>query len=321
MGRRRRNRGIPINGWLAIYKEPGLTSRQVVERVQRTTQAAKAGHGGTLDPFAEGVLPIALGEATKTTGMVLEGDKGYRCWVSFGRATDTGDPTGEVIAEDGKIPSQAALEEILPQFTGEISQIPPKYSALRVDGERAYKKARRGEEVKIDPRQVTIHQLELVSFEQEIAVLDVKCSKGTYIRTLASDIAEAVGCKAHLIRLLRQHTLGFDADSAVTLESLRSHVEAQKLNEVLHPVDRVLDDIPALRLTPDAWYHLKQGQVVTVEQGQAIQTYQGTVRVQNPAGHFGALGELLAADPDHPNSRLVKPVRLFHLEEDSPGAV
>ncbi|MEG3638328.1 tRNA pseudouridine(55) synthase TruB [Magnetococcus sp. PR-3] len=315
MGRRRKRKGLPIHGWLAIHKEPGLSSSQIVERVIRTTKANKAGHGGTLDPFSEGLLPIALGEATKTSGMVLNGDKSYRCWLKFGQETDSGDLTGEIVHEGGSIPSQADLEAVLPRFVGEIEQIPPAFSALRVDGERAYKKARRGEEVQLAARCVKIDRLELVGFEEDTAILDVACGKGTYIRSLGVDIARALGSLGHLTRLLRTGTMGFGLNDAVTLDQLRETCSEGRLQEILYPVDRVLDDIPALRMTGNAWYHLRQGQEVEVEDAT---TPAGMVRLQDPEGRFGLLGEI-SATADLQGQRRIKPTRLFHLDKP-PGS-
>ncbi|ABK46209.1 tRNA pseudouridine synthase B [Magnetococcus marinus MC-1] len=314
MGRRRR-KGVVIHGWLAIHKEPGLSSSQVVERVIRTTKANKAGHGGTLDPFSEGVLPIALGEATKTSGMVLNGDKSYRCWLKFGQETDSGDLTGVLLEEQGRVPSEAELRAVLPQFMGEIEQVPPVFSALRVDGERAYKRARRGEEVQLASRRVRIDRLELVGFEADTAVLDVACGKGTYIRSLGVDIARALHSRAHLVRLLRTGTMGFGLNDAVTLEQLREACSEGRLQEILYPVDRVLDDIPALRMTGNAWYRLRQGQEVEVEDAA---TPAGMVRLQDPDGQFGLLGEI-SAQADLQGLRRIKPTRLFHLDE-TPGS-
>ncbi|OSM00357.1 tRNA pseudouridine(55) synthase TruB [Magnetofaba australis] len=299
MGRANK-RGRPLHGWLAIHKAPGLTATGVVNRVKRILNAQKAGHGGTLDPFAEGLLPVALGEATKTLGLVLEGDKAYRCTLALGAETDSGDNTGVVIEHSDKRPDEAALKAILPEFIGEIEQVPPAHSAIRIDGERAYKKAHRGETVEMPARSVTIHSIELVEFTGNAAVINVECGKGTYMRALARDMGRRLGCFAHLTALLRTRTFGFSLDEAVTLDQLQALVDDQAAAgdaasfDFLLPVDRVLDDIPALRLTGDAWRRISNGQTIWLDD---VNAPDGAVRLLDPEGRFGAVGELGERDP------------------------
>lgn len=280
-----------------------------MELVRRTSGAAKAGHGGTLDPFSEGVLPIALGQATKTLAMVLEGEKSYRCWVRFGAETDSGDPTGQVVAETGLSPEPAALEALLPRFRGEISQVPPAHSALHVDGVRAYTLARQGIPVDLPARRVTIHDLELESFSGNMAVLRVRCSKGTYMRSLARDLGRELGCLAHLIRLMRIATLGFTIDEVVSLEQIQEAATEGRIEALLHPIDRVLADIPALRLEVEAWHRIRTGQAAWVTDPTAA---TGTVRLYDPQGRFVALGELMEPSAPHTPHRCL-PRRLFHV--------
>ncbi len=309
MGRGRRNKGKPLHGWLAIHKEAGITSTGVVEAVRRITRAAKAGHGGTLDPFSEGILPIALGEATKTLGLVLEGDKKYRCRVRFGSETDTGDPTGQVVAEGGAIPDETALREVLTRFVGSQEQIPPAFSAIHINGVRAYELARRGEAVEIPPRTVIIHELILEDFSNGLAQIVVRCGKGTYMRALARDLGRALGTHAHLEKLLRMETLGFTLEQGVTLDTLSGMVKEHRLEEVLLPVDRVLDDIPVLRLHLEAWHKIQNGQAVWVE---AAGLEAGPVRLYTPANRFAAMAELSTAAKAN-KQRLCSPKKLFHI--------
>ncbi|MBF0186076.1 MAG: tRNA pseudouridine(55) synthase TruB [Magnetococcales bacterium] len=224
-----------------------MSSAHAVAVVKRLTQAAKVGHGGTLDPFSEGLLPMALGRATKMLGQILHGDKGYRCWIRFGAETDSGDPTGVITAETGQIPDRAALEAALLHFLGSQEQVPPAHSAIHVDGVRAYELARRGETVTLPPRQVVIHQLQLESFAEGVAQVLVRCSKGTYMRSLARDLGRHLGTLAYLQRLLRTETLGFSLEQGITLDQLAQAASQEGLATVLLPMDRVLDDIPALR--------------------------------------------------------------------------
>ena len=309
MGRGRRNKGKPLHGWLAIHKEAGITSTGVVEAVRRITRAAKAGHGGTLDPFSEGLLPIALGEATKTLAMVLEGDKKYRCWVRFGSETDTGDPTGQVTERSEQLPDLENLRTTLSRFVGSQEQVPPAFSAIHINGVRAYELARRGEKVEIPPRTVTIHELILENFSNGLAQIVVRCGKGTYMRSLARDLGRALGTVAHLEKLLRMETLGFRLEHGVTLEKLNEAVVGHRLHDVLLPVDRVLDDIPVLRLHLEAWHKIKNGQAVWVD---AEGFEAGLVRLYSPENRFAATAELSMAATAN-KRRLCSPKKLFHI--------
>ncbi|HIJ83332.1 MAG: tRNA pseudouridine synthase B [Magnetococcales bacterium] len=308
MGRGGKRRGKAIHGWLAIHKDRGVTSTRVVERVRHITQAAKAGHGGTLDPFSEGLLPIALGEATKTLVHVLEGEKSYQCWIQFGSETDTCDPTGQVIHEGGEIPGPEAVAGALGRFLGEIEQVPPNFSAIHIDGERAYEKARRGETFELEPRKIMIHDIRLESMEGAVASVMVRSGKGAYMRALARDLGRHLGCPAHLARLLRTRTLGFSLDEGISLERLDGMVREDRLGEALFPMDRVLDDIPALRLRVEAWHKVKNGQAVWLD---AEGCRSGTVRLFDPEGRFGALGELSGGTLEDAR-RLCTLKRLFH---------
>ena len=190
----RRRKGLPVHGWLIFDKPQGMTSTQAVSRVKRLYEAAKAGHAGTLDPLATGVLPIALGEATKTVPFVVEGSKEYRFTVRLGAETDTDDAMGKVVATSDRRPTRAEIEAKLPDFTGEIDQVPPRYSALKVDGARAYDLAREEEDFELAPRRVSIAKLDLVDHpDTDHCVLEARCGKGTYVRALARDLGRALG--------------------------------------------------------------------------------------------------------------------------------
>ncbi|MBF0137308.1 MAG: tRNA pseudouridine(55) synthase TruB [Magnetococcales bacterium] len=305
----KKNQAPGPSGWLAMHKPVGMSSFGVVSAVRRLTGANKAGHGGTLDPFAEGLLPVALGEATKTLAMVLAGDKKYRCWIRFGSETDTGDNQGKVVAQDDRWPAPDTLAAALPHFKGVIAQVPPAHSALHVNGERAYARARRGEEVILAPRQVHIHHLELEQYAEGLAVLAVHCGKGTYMRALARDLAHHVGCLGFLERLLRTETLGFTMGEIVTLDQLTSKVAEGRLQEILLPVDRVLDDIPVLRLRADVWHRIQNGQTIQVP---AATSQAGPVRLLTPDGRFGAIGHLDETTAGE-NWRSCRPQRVFQI--------
>lgn len=220
-----KRRGQPLDGVLLLDKPVGLSSNHALQRAKRTLDAAKAGHTGTLDPFATGLLLCCLGRATKISGAMLDADKTYRATIRFGEETDSGDLTGNIVAQapaDFAGVQEAALRDALSQFMGSIEQIPPMYSALKRDGKPLYEYARAGIELERPPRQVTIHRLELLSWDSGQAEIEVACSKGTYIRTLAQDIGRVLGCYGHLSALRRTEVGPFSLDRAVTLDALQA---------------------------------------------------------------------------------------------------
>ena len=256
-----------MHGWIILDKPLGLTSAQGVAAIKRLWRQAglpkpKIGHGGTLDPLATGVLPIALGEATKLTGRMLNGDKAYDFTVCFGVATETEDAEGAVVATSDVRPSRADIEAVLSRFTGPIEQRPPAYSALKVDGERAYARARAGETVVLPPRAVTIHALGLLETDGETATFAVSCSKGTYVRSLARDIAEALGTVGHVVMLRRTKAGPFGLERAIALDKLGEFAMDQRLMAALLPLTAGLDDIPALAVDPGEAARLKSGQTL-----------------------------------------------------------
>jgi tRNA pseudouridine55 synthase len=256
-----------VHGWIVIDKPVGPGSTQIVGAVKRALREggyakAKVGHGGTLDPLASGVLPVALGEATKLAGRMLDADKAYVFTLAFGAETDTLDLEGKVIATSGARPTRTELEGILPRFTGEIEQVPPAYSALKVDGKRAYDLARAGEEVALKSRRVTVHALQLVACGPEEVTLEARVSKGTYIRSLARDIARALGTVGHVAMLRRTKAGPFTLDRAISLDNLAERAKRRTLEQALLPLTAGLDDIPALSVTPDQAGALRQGRKV-----------------------------------------------------------
>lgn len=219
-----KRRGLALDGVLLLDKPVGLSSNHALQRARRTVDAAKAGHTGTLDPFATGLLVCCFGRATKISGAMLDADKAYRATLQFGEETDSGDLTGHVVARaaEGYSVTEAALREVLSRFQGTIEQVPPMYSALKRDGKPLYEYARQGIELERPPRQVTLYRIELVQLRGSCAEIDVACSKGTYIRTLAQDIGRALGCYAHLSALRRTLVGPFSLDRAVTIEALQA---------------------------------------------------------------------------------------------------
>ena len=253
-----------LHGWLIIDKPVGPTSTQVVGAVKRALREGgypkvKVGHGGTLDPLASGVLPIALGEATKLSGRMLDADKVYEFTIGFGTETDTLDAEGAIVATSDRRPTLAEVAAVLPRFTGPIDQVPPAYSALKVDGKRAYALARKGEEVALQSRRVTVHSLSITAQSPDEATLEARVSKGTYIRSLARDIARALASVGHVIMLHRTKAGPFSLDGAISLDKLAESAKARSLEQHLLPLTAGLDDIPALPVTPDQAGALRQG--------------------------------------------------------------
>lgn len=271
------------HGWIILDKPVGLGSTQAVAAVKRNLRAAghgkvKVGHGGTLDPLASGVLPIALGEATKLCGRMLDASKSYEFTVRFGTETDTLDLEGEVVAESPVRPVRADLEAVLPRFTGPIEQVPPAYSALKVDGERAYDLARKGEVVELKSRSVIIHELRANRWDDpngdapvQESTLVAHVSKGTYIRSLARDIARALGTVGHVTMLRRLKAGPFGLSQAISLDKLNEIGKGAPLEDVILPLEAGLDDIPALSLDPEATRAVRQGRVLTgMPQGDGL---------------------------------------------------
>src|SRR5688572_7766746 len=252
----RRGRGRKVDGWCVLDKPVGMTSTEAVARVKRAFEAQKAGHAGTLDPLASGCLPIALGEATKTVSFVMDGRKVYRFAVRWGAETDTDDAEGAVVATSDRRPGGAEIEALLPEFTGRIEQVPPRFSAIKIAGERAYDLARDGEVVELEPRAIVVHRLELLETpDPETAVFLAECGKGAYVRALARDMGRRLGIYGHVVALRRLVVGPFGESDMIPLErleELRHKAETSGgdgVAGVLHSVATALDDIPALAMT------------------------------------------------------------------------
>ena len=261
----RRKKGQAISGWINLDKPYDLTSTHAVGRIRRLFDAQKAGHAGTLDPLATGILPIALGEATKTVPFLVDADKAYRFTIAWGRTTATHDREGETIAESDVRPSAAEVEAVLPRFIGEIDQVPPAYSAIKVDGERAYDLARAGEAVELASRKVNVFDARVAEVpDADHITLEIECGKGTYVRAIVRDIAEALGACGHVSALRRTRVGQFTEQSAVALELLEDLGYEARLSEALLPVETALDDIPVLAVTDEDAFRLKQGRSIVL---------------------------------------------------------
>ena len=277
-------RGAMLHGWIILDKPVGLGSTQAVSAIKRLLREAgepktKVGHGGTLDPLASGVLPIALGEATKVAGRMLDATKQYAFTIRFGEETDTLDGEGKVVATSNVVPTVEQVAEILPRFTGEIDQAPPTFSALKIGGKPAYARARAGEDIELRPRRVTIHELLLVSDAANEASLLATVSKGTYVRSLARDIAHALGTVGHVSYLRRRRAGPFGIEQAVSLDFLEELAKARQLTRAVLPLEAALDDIPALPVTSRQAELLRHGQRlagIPAQPGLSLATSDGT---------------------------------------------
>lgn len=285
----RRKKGNPINGWIILDKPVGMTSTQAVGKVRWLFQAQKAGHAGTLDPLATGVLPIALGEATKTVPYAVDGAKAYEFTVRWGTETDTDDAEGRVVETSDRRPSQREIEAILPDFHGEILQTPPQFSAIKIQGERAYDLARSGEKVALEPRPVLIDRLDLVDMpDADTAIFEAECGRGTYVRALARDMGRRLGCLGHVTQLRRTRVAAFDVDSAVTVTELEAAHDAgdggASLARYLQPIELALSDLIELNVSQQDAARLARGQTVLmrgrdapITSGEAYAVCKGTL--------------------------------------------
>jgi len=281
-----------VNGILLLDKPAGMTSNAALQAVKRLYRARKAGHTGSLDPLATGLLPLCFGEATKISGFLLDADKRYRVTCRLGERTTTGDAEGEVLERrplDGI--TMADLQQVVASFVGEIEQVPPMYSAVKHKGERLYKLARQGVEVEREARRVTIHSLQAGDFRPPDFDIEVHCSKGTYVRTLAEDIGEVLGCGAHVTALRRLGVGPFDDSQLVDMDTLEARAAEgmAALDQLLLPMERGLVQWPGVRLSGDAAFYLRQGQPVLVPQAPT----EGWVRLYEGESRFLGMGEIL----------------------------
>ncbi|PIW30752.1 MAG: tRNA pseudouridine(55) synthase TruB [Rhodobacterales bacterium CG15_BIG_FIL_POST_REV_8_21_14_020_59_13] len=261
----RRKRGQDIHGWVLLDKPLDMTSTQAVSAVRRLFDAKKAGHAGTLDPLATGMLPIALGEATKTVPFAQDAGKIYRFAIRWGVSTDTLDTEGKVVATSDVRPDIEAIKVKLPDFVGDIEQIPPKYSAIKIDGERAYDLARAGEDVEIAARPVRIDRLDIIGAPSaDETVFEMECGKGTYVRAIARDLSLKLGTEGHISSLRRTAVGVFEESAAISLDELSDLAHKGRAFEGLAPVETALDDIPALAVTEEEASHLRQGRSIVL---------------------------------------------------------
>jgi tRNA pseudouridine55 synthase len=307
----RRRKGEAVSGWICLDKPLNLTSTQAVGRVRRAFNAQKAGHAGTLDPLATGILPIALGEATKTVPFLMDAGKTYRFTIAWGATTASFDREGQVTATSAVRPSRAEVEAALPAFVGDIQQVPPAFSAVKVDGERAYDLAREGIEVDLAPRTVSIHGIEVAGEpDADHIELELACGKGAYVRAVVRDLAAALGACAHVSALRRTRVGALGEDRAIGLDMLEELCNSGARPEALLPVETALDDIPALALTTEDAFRLTQGRSVVLLPRQAEALKASLKSGSRTVAAFE--GATIVALCEMRAGRL-NPVRVFHL--------
>jgi tRNA pseudouridine55 synthase len=316
----RRKKGDDVSGWVVLDKPDDMTSTQAVSAVRRMFNAQKAGHAGTLDPLASGILPIALGEATKTVPWLMEARKTYLFTIKWGVSTDSQDREGKVVATSDVRPTPEAIRAALPDFMGEIDQVPPQFSAVKVDGERAYDLARDGETVELEARRVMVYEAELVETEaDDLATFRVRSGKGFYIRALVRDLAAKLGAEGHVWRLRRTAVGPFAEAESVTLDALEDLRHKGAASERLKPVETALDDIPALAINGEDAFKLRQGRPIVLLP-HVVETLKPQFRDRTIAGQDAsravlalfqgkavALGDVLAGK--------FSPTRVFHLAD------
>jgi tRNA pseudouridine55 synthase len=298
-----------VHGWVVLDKPVAMSSTHAVSVIKHLFAARRAGHAGTLDPLASGCLPIALGEATKTVPFVVDGQKSYRFTIRWGEERDTDDAEGRVVAASDQRPERSAIERLLPRFTGTIEQVPPRFSAVKLEGERAYDLARDGEIVELAPRTVEIHRLDLLgSPDPDHAILAAECGKGTYVRSLARDLGRLLGVFGHVCSLRRDRVGPFGEDDMIPLEQVRSLCHRAAAGEghfadALLPVETALDDIPALAVSPADAARLQRGQAVLLR-GRDAPMVRGVVQVAS-GGQLIAIAEVERGE--------IVPRRVFNL--------
>ena len=307
----RRKKGDPVSGWICLDKPYDLTSTHAVSRVRRLFNAQKAGHAGTLDPLATGILPIALGEATKTVPFLVDADKTYRFSIEWGRDTTTLDREGATTATSDVRPDRAAIEAALPAFVGEIEQVPPAYSAIKVDGERAYDLARAGEEVVLASRIVNVHTARVTDIpDPDHVEIEIECGKGTYVRAIVRDLAHALGACGHVSALRRTRVGPFTEDRAIGLEFLEELSHKAGCLEALLPVETALDDIPELAVTTEDAFKLKQGRPIVLVPRQ-VETLKARL---NPGSRtVSAMADGVVVALCEMRMGRLEPTRVFHL--------
>ena len=321
MSRQRKKKGDQVSGWVCLDKPVDLGSTDAVSRIKRLYNAQKAGHAGTLDPLASGILPIALGEATKTVPFLMEAEKSYRFTIAWGQTTASFDREGETIATSDVRPPLVDIEAALPAFRGEIMQVPPNFSAIKVDGQRAYDLAREGVEFELEARPIIVHRLEITESDADHVTLEMDCGKGSYVRAVVRDLASALDACGHVSALRRTRVGDFTEANATPLEKLCEMEHTSDRLGALLPVETALDDIPALALTTEDAFRLKQGRSVVLVPRQ-VEELRTRLVPRSVAGHDAGRTVLATYEGRaHALCELragrISPTRIFHLDQES----
>jgi len=313
----RRRKGQPVHGWVVLDKPAGITSTQAMARVRRVFDAQKAGHAGTLDPLATGVLAVALGEATKTVSFAMDGEKLYRFTARWGEARDTDDAEGEIVSRSDVRPAEAQILAAIPRFTGDILQVPPAFSAIKVKGERAYDLAREGEEFSLEPRTISIREAHLVETpDPDHAVFELSCGKGSYVRAWVRYLAIALGTCGHVVELRRLRVGPFAIEAAISLEKLEALGHSPAALEHLCPIATALDGIPALAVTGQDSIRLRSGNPILIRAPHFARLVEGTPEAETD---FQGLTVLLSTAQGEPVALALvaqgefKPFRVFNF--------
>jgi len=315
----RRKKGNPVHGWVILDKPQGMGSTQAVAAVRRIFDAQKAGHAGTLDPMATGILAIALGEATKTVPYAMDAEKIYRFTARWGESRDSDDAEGAVTGTSDKRPSREEIEAVLPRFTGRLSQTPPAYSAIKVDGERAYDLARDGEEVVLEPRPVEVHEARLLDVQADRCEFEIRCGKGTYVRSWVRDIALALGTLGHVSALRRTRLGVWQEKDAVGLDTLTPFMHSPAAFGYLRPLSTALDGIPALAVSGPDTVRIRSGNPILIRANLFARMKEGfgegelpglTVYLKDEEGSPVALAEIAEGE--------LRPFRVFNFSNSTP---
>jgi len=313
----RRKKGNPVHGWVILDKPQGMTSTQAVAAVRRIFNAQKAGHAGTLDPMATGILAIALGEATKTVPYAMDAEKIYRFTAAWGQSRDSDDAEGAVTGTSDKRPSRAEIEAVLPRFTGLLNQVPPAYSAIKVAGERAYDLARDGETVTLEPRQVEVFEARLLDAQPDRAEFEILCGKGTYVRSWVRDIALALGTLGHVCALRRTRLGSWEEKDAVGLDTLTPFMHSPAAFGYLRPLSTALDGIPALAVSGPDTVRIRSGNPILIRANLFARMKEGfgegelpgqTVYLKDEEGSPVALAEIAEGE--------LRPFRVFNFSQN-----
>jgi len=297
-----------MDGIINVLKPPGMTSHDVVSFIRKCTGIKKVGHTGTLDPGAAGVLPVCIGKATKVSELLMNDDKGYRAEIQLGITTDTQDGYGNVLSERKVHVNEADIIKTVNTFIGPIQQVPPMYSAIKINGQKLYELARKGMEVKREPRHITIHSINIIdiNLERNTLLIDVRCSKGTYIRTLCCDIGEKLGCGAHMSFLLRTKSGIFTLDKSVTVETIEQYLKENRIQDLLEPIDSIFKEYPSITVNASMERKVLNGNEIDIRHLGPFDKGSEIYRIYNESGRFLCLSKIIQKENNMSFLKIIK---------------